>query len=198
MKYKFIKVKNILSKNNESHWCFTPRSLEQIKEHWDKYVCPYMEIGIKKIIERISSGDIFLHNRNGHWENDWAYIIELESMNKDENLYDIVNRLESQNKKARLNLFFNSNGIAFPFDTMSILILNDTLKIVDEKELEELKYPFEYKLEDVRYIQWENGEHWYAKICNEDIIDKDGNQKWDTKGDAIKAARYYLENNYKL
>lgn len=51
-------------------------------------------------------------------------------------------------------------------------------------------------MKDVRYMQWNihgnKGTHWYAKIGNLDIKDKDGNMKWDTKPEAENAARWYI------
>lgn len=46
--------------------------------------------------------------------------------------------------------------------------------------------------EGPRFIQWEGGIHWYAKIGDEDII-VDGKQKWDTKREAEIAAKKFLE-----
>lgn len=46
--------------------------------------------------------------------------------------------------------------------------------------------------EEPRFIQWPGGEHWYAKIGDEDIV-VDGKQKWDTKAEAEKAAMKYLK-----
>jgi hypothetical protein len=42
---------------------------------------------------------------------------------------------------------------------------------------EELEFPYEYNFEDVRFIQWPGGRHWYAKLGNIDIVDKYEYQK---------------------
>ena len=41
----------------------------------------------------------------------------------------------------------------------------------------------------VTYSRWPKGRHWYAKVGNEDVIDSEGNQKWNTKKEAQKAVR---------
>ena len=75
-------------------------------------------------------------------------------------------------------------------------------EIVEERYEGTLVYPVEtqVRLEDVRYMQWNmpdmniKGTHWYAKIGKTDIVDKDGNMKWDTKGEAEKAAEWFIYN----
>ena len=77
---------------------------------------------------------------------------------------------------------------------------------VDELESNELVYPSEaqFHFEEVRYMQWDvhgvtKGQHWYAKIGNMDVKDKDGNMKWNTKEEAEAAARWFcMELNHKV
>jgi len=49
------------------------------------------------------------------------------------------------------------------------------------------------KTDQVRYIQWKDGIHWYAKIGTADVVDKFGNQKWNTKTEAKMAVEEYLK-----
>ncbi len=75
-------------------------------------------------------------------------------------------------------------------------------EIVEERFEDKLVYPIEshVRLEDVRYIQWNmpdlniKGTHWYAKLGKRDVVDKDGNMKWNTKAEAEKAAEWFIEN----
>ena len=46
---------------------------------------------------------------------------------------------------------------------------------------------------DIRYIQWKDGSHWYAKIGKYDVVDENGNQKWNTRNEAINAAYSFLK-----
>jgi len=50
---------------------------------------------------------------------------------------------------------------------------------------------------NVRLIAWENGYHIYAKVDNEDVVDKQGNQKWSNVKEAENAVRWYMSNNKK-
>lgn len=49
-------------------------------------------------------------------------------------------------------------------------------------------------IKDTRYIQWDNGIHWYVKIGKFDVVDKDNNQKWNTKKEAQEATKWFIEN----
>lgn len=61
-----------------------------------------------------------------------------------------------------------------------------------------LTFPDEDKptMDDVRFIVWGGGEHFYAKIGKLDVVDEHGNQKWNTKREAEAAARWYIEKNW--
>lgn len=72
----------------------------------------------------------------------------------------------------------------------------DTDEIVEEKEMETLTFPDEtqYYIENVRYITWVSGIQWYTKIGKLDICDEQGNYKWNTKIEAIEAAKWWIKN----
>lgn len=58
---------------------------------------------------------------------------------------------------------------------------------------------FPYKTEkqdaiDVKYVQWSHGIHWYVKIGNDDVV-WNGEQKWDTKEDAMRIAKLYAQKH---
>ena len=75
---------------------------------------------------------------------------------------------------------------------------NPYFEIVETYYSDKLEYP-DFKnptLDDVRFIQWNGGEHWYAKVNKEDITDEIGRQKWNTKGEAKKAAKWYIAKYY--
>ena len=80
--------------------------------------------------------------------------------------------------------------------------LTDGDVVAEEVWLDELEYPDneKYFLEDVRYMKWDmsglkiKGTHWYAKLGNRDVRDKDGNMKWNTKEEAERAAKWFIGN----
>jgi hypothetical protein len=71
-------------------------------------------------------------------------------------------------------------------------------EIMETVETEKFAYPEkkEWSMSDVKFMQWNMfgnvGTHWYAKIGSYDIKDEAGNMKWDTKAQAVDAARWYL------
>ena len=66
-------------------------------------------------------------------------------------------------------------------------------KYDEEKWVDELIFPFEYNYDEVRFIQWPEGRHWYVKIGNIDIGDKCGNYKFYDKSYAQKVAKKWCE-----
>lgn len=77
-------------------------------------------------------------------------------------------------------IFVNGVGGYFP--------AHKGTKVHESKDIDVWALP----KEQPRFIQWTGGEHWYAKIGDEDIV-VDGNQKWNTKAEAEKAAAKYLK-----
>ena len=75
---------------------------------------------------------------------------------------------------------------------------NPHFEIIERYYSDKLEYPDFKKptLDDVRFIQWDGGKHWYAKVNKEDITDEIGRQKWNTKGEAENAAKWYIEKYY--
>ena len=75
---------------------------------------------------------------------------------------------------------------------------NPYFEIVETYYNDKLEYPDFKKptLDDVRFIQWNGGKHWYAKVNKEDVTDEFGRQKWNTKDEAEKAAKWYIAKYY--
>ena len=43
--------------------------------------------------------------------------------------------------------------------------------------------------------KWPEGQHYYAKVKGVDVVDKDGNVKWNTYEAAVRAVKYFKSNN---
>lgn len=199
--YKFLKVKR---GEGRGTWFFVPQTEAQVREHFKKIFGAEIKAGVQEHIrtshfrpdgsvytEHPSTPwgravQVYLDLHGGHW---LAAAVQLEN----ETLFQ---RLDSFREGKTMYL---DNGVveSRPCD-------GDT--IVEECEKDSLEYPVEsqYRLEDVRYMKWDmpdlrvKGTHWYAKIGNRDVKDKDGNMKWDTKEEAEKAAEWFVtELNYK-
>jgi hypothetical protein len=63
-------------------------------------------------------------------------------------------------------------------------------EILESKESDVLRFPDSEKT--VRFMQWPGGRHWYAKYGEEDVK-VDGELKWDTKEQAERAAKKWIE-----
>lgn len=66
------------------------------------------------------------------------------------------------------------------------------IKSVDDIEIitSEVK---EFTAKDIKITRWPNGKHFYAKIKNIDVIDEDGNVKWNSHYIAQCEAEKYLK-----
>ena len=77
-------------------------------------------------------------------------------------------------------LAINTNGGYFPIKPDD----EYTLEIIDEKHL--------YTAKDIKIKKWLGGVHHYAKIGNIDVIDDNGNMKWNTNERAHEEALKYI------
>ena len=117
---------------------------------------------------------------------------------------DAVN-LENAVLRNRINDFLKYGEIYLADGVQQFMYREDMFEIIETVESKMLSYPREaqFHLEEVRYMQWDvpgfpKGEHWYAKIGNLDVRDKEGNMKWNTKAEAENAAAWFCQElNYK-
>lgn len=186
-KYKFVKIGLIEDINGI--WYFEPSSIEQIKEHWRKYPASIIREGSQIIANRpFGRTDYNVTNQ---------FVIAVDALNKVTrgNIVTDMIQVENMAYNNRISDFENGRKI-FLTDDMRVVTLDKRFyEIKETVEKDELTFPNEDKpsLDDVRYLQWDGGEHWYAKIGKLDVVDFEGNQKWDSKEDAQKAAKWYVE-----
>lgn len=114
-------------------------------------------------------------------------VLETSITLEEKTMQDRIEMLEKYGK-----IYLNRNGTYKPPDN------ND--EIVEEVEKEELIYPEDevfYTQNDIRIINWDGGKHFYAKVGDLDVVDKNGNQKWNTWKEARSHAwDFYYENFY--
>lgn len=193
--YKFIKIKRFGEVGN---WYFVPRSEKDILEHWKKYVNAEYQKGIEEITDDMRNG------RDRHPTNQYyCFIKQLALVYRGSCGAKLDLGLIEKGGQELVNVLagrissFNKYHKTLLTNTMIESFLLDDDVIVEEKEMNTLTFPdeVEYNLDDVRYIQWDGGTHYYAKIGRLDICDKNGNYKWNTKDEAVKAAKWWIENN---
>lgn len=190
--YKFIKIKR---DNIISNWYFVPEKEDDILEHWKKYAMPIIKDGIRDII------NCHVKKIDKHPMNPYAVLVESLSnaLNGGEVNIGIIEKSNIELVKVlehRVNSFNNNRKILLTDGITETSYLSDDI-IFEEKHMSSLTFPDEvnYNIDDVRYIRWDGGKHWYAKVGKLDICDENNNYKWNSKEEAIKAAnKWFLRN----
>lgn len=73
----------------------------------------------------------------------------------------------------------------------SFRMMDDTFTILETQLRDDMIFPVTQQSE-IRIIKWPGGVHYYAKIGNTDVVDANGNQKWNSHEDAYFEAQRYL------
>lgn len=192
--YKFVKIVSKYGgeKKKGGFWYFVPNSIDQVQEHFTKVFGQEISAGVKDKFGTIEA--------NKHPETSWRYAVDITNrFSGNPWIVDAVN-LENQVLHNRINDFLKFGKIYLANGVQQLGFNESVHEIVEEVECEELVYPREAQFhpEEVRYMQWDvpgfpKGEHWYAKIGNMDVRDKQGNMKWNTKEEAVKAAEWFCQ-----
>lgn len=204
MNYRFLKIK----RGDSTNWYFHPRTEEQLLEHFHTVVGSEIRDGLKDYVEsslqvkdnRDPRGYVWYH---AHPTTPWRRAVEGRGWicYESETWLEASCKLEHDMLVSRLRSFrlgqemFLDNGLIetrwVPGDQILEVMFKDSLEFPPETHL---------RFEDVRYMRWDmpdlpvKGTHWYAKLGHRDIVDKDGNMKWDTKEEAEAAAWWYVYN----
>lgn len=191
--YKFVKIHLKYGKDkNQYWWYFVPNSVDQVREHFEKIFGQEIKAGVK---DKIGSIEV-----NIHPETAWRKAVDLTNMfSGNPWIVDAV-KLENQVLQNRINDFLKYGKIYLADGVQQLMLREDMHEIIETVETETLVYPREaqFHIEEVRYMQWDvpgypKGTHWYAKIGNMDVKDKEGNIKWNTKEEAEKAAEWFCQ-----
>jgi|GEM_PF-4799527 hypothetical protein len=191
-KYHFVKVGLVNEPTYKGTWYFKPETKEDVDEHWNKYVACEINDGVKEYIDHLKA-----HAEGtyiGHYTTQWGSLIDtLTAATEKQNIVRIM--------KEETELYYNrmrdinAGREIYLSEGLTVFMLTEGYTEIREHYYSDtLSFPTEkYTLDDVRYIQWEGGRHWYAKIGKLDIVDKRSNQKWNTKAEAEKAAKEYFQ-----
>lgn len=192
MAYTFLQIRTKGKTDSNGTWYLLGDSTETIKEHFNVYGKDYFKQGVKAYFDYLLGGKL------KHYDHTWPQLVEIESQ-RPENIglpwFIVATKLENKMLQQRLDPNFSSCN-PYLGKNMTILMNNPTIEIVETKVSEKMIYPDDEKLSlsDVRYIQWYHGKHWYAKIGKLDVVDQYGNQKWDTKEEAMQASQWFVED----
>ena len=220
--YKFVKYKTSHEgKDVVSQWMFEPNSIEQIHEFFMKYTMPQKREADRRIARNICyaseqeiKGNHFFDSSDpstvqtrfygGHPYNSWdkahysLYYLE-QRLNGSANPLDINTKMVIEMLKTRESTFKAGIRALYGEEGLSCQSFDDRFcTIIDEIEVETLIFPDIERptIDEVRFIVWDGGKHWYAKIGKLDVV-VDNVQKWNTKQEAIDAAKKFIELNWK-
>ena len=204
MRYEFVRFKTLASGEESNKWWFVADDISKVIEHTEKFFKPVMQNGFnlaaKDAIDAIFKyGDCAMMN---HPKDMAAASIEAISDIKYERdplaFFETANNLLLTAFNNRISNVKKGKSIYLEDGVREFAFNEKHYEIIETHYSDTLQYPDFKKptLDDVRFIQWDGGEHWYAKVNKEDIVDKFGNQKWNTKDEAEKAAKWYIEKYY--
>ena len=207
--YKFVKIKRRGS-NNSGCWYFQPQTEEQVIEHFKTIFGREIREGVRDrfkgthLIKDKSEPDGFWVYHE-HPTTPWARAVEPLHCLFGGIWVEHAARLENEVLNNRIRDFRKGNKMYFDNGVIETFLVEGD-EIVDEVEKDTLEFPREaqHSIDEVRYMQWNmpdlptKGSHWYAKVGNIDIKDKDGNMKWNTKAEAEEAAKWFIgQRQYK-
>ena len=206
MKYRFVKIRR--KGSDKTNWYFNPRSEEQLLEHFKKIFGAEIRDGVRDHIRGThlkkdphgSDKPWVIHD---HPSTPWARAVDVYWQLHGGLWIDAATRLENETLQQRLKSFRSGKVMLLDNGVVETRIC-DGDEILEDVEKDAIEYPVECgaRLEDVRYMKWDmpdfhiKGTHWYAKIGKQDIVDKDGNTKWDTRAEAENAAKWFLEHKF--
>ena len=186
--YHFVKINNI--------WYLKPESLNDVVEHFNKVCGREFEQGFNDfkdntIVTKGYDGKPYLDSKN-HSSSVWRNAVELEMQIKGKGWLETATSLEERTYKDRIKRFLSGKPI-YLMNSLGYSPFIEHPEYDEEKWCETLEYPFEYNYNDVRFIQWKDGCHWYAKIGNVDICDKWGNYKSRDKYYMMEVAKKWCQ-----
>jgi len=136
--------------------------------------------------------DDMLSSRDGsHLSTIWAYAMHLQFFYDEPiSILEASTKLELELLEGKLNLIKEQGGI-YLTDGPAYMPYSKELEVIDTIVKEDILFPT-YTEEDIKIIKWNDGIHWYAKVGRMDIVDDEGNQKWNTKKEAEQKAKEFL------
>lgn len=89
----------------------------------------------------------------------------------------------------------NKYGKIYVNEVGGWFMLQDGMRILKTVQTETFKFPdVLYAESDIRITQFNGGKHFYAKVGDFQVVDKDGDTKWNTRQFAETVAKKFLEN----
>ena len=197
--YKFVKLKNLFDLE-KTEWQFIPKTVKELTEHFKKYCIPaYM-----KIEKKLGKNNQNLDKTASKWNTAIENKIEKIGKPRKTVIRIVLQEMLEERKTALKHLGYTlclSKGTSW-----SIIRNKKELELRTENTVERkaLQFPLQkhsvfLDIADAKYSWWDmpemniRGFHWYVKIGNIDVHDKNGNQKWGSRTEAEAAAKWFVD-----
>ncbi len=182
MNYKFVKLHDSRT-GLDYPWILECIDVKTLGEHTKKYMGQQIGNGIKDFFRRYD------YHANTNWRS------AVEVLGKIKGGISFAEQsmiLENQVLNGKTRVLFEY-GKLYLRENGSYMTESDTMNVTDTLILDKISWP-NYKEEDIKVYKWANGTHYYARIGGMDVVDSDGNQKWDTRKEANEKALEELKN----
>jgi len=180
--YKFVKVKSKgEDKVTYKEWFLLCTTIDLLRDFQEKIQSKNM---LKGITSHLATQTTHSHPKN-KLESIYNYYSEFTG----ECICQTIPKLEHTFYLKKLEYIRNKGAILIR-ESGSFMPFNpEEFQITDSAEKRELEYPSDT---EIKIIRWPGGTHYYAKVGNMDIVDQEGNQKWNTEKEARQKAKQYL------
>lgn len=211
--YKFIKYKTTypVGETYISGWCFEPQSIDDVLEFSLKYTkgLAVTEFGnmLQSLVkcfnlesyEKYGFNTSWLFNHS-HPTSPFGIGMHLQlCVGNGLSILGAEEKLMKDMMDGRISAWNSGLRCFYPEDGFRCISFDDRFStIYDEVYKDSIVFPDIDRptIEDVNFMQWDGGKHWYAKIGKIDVV-VNGEQKWNTKDEAIKAAKKFINENWK-
>lgn len=186
-KYHFVLIGDPNDTKEKKIWYLHPTSKQILYEHWETYVKRFLSEGIQQV-----TNAIFGYYKQ-HYTHSFAGLIDTRCRITGEAPIIAALKLENELLNNRINSFNADEPIYFDKGATTFM-LRKPYEILGEKWSDKMIFPDDENPteDDIRIIQWPGGQHYYAKIGSLDVVDEDGNQKWDNRDEALIAAQRFI------
>ena len=179
-------------------WYLKPETVQDIIDHFNKICGREFKEGFDDFKDNVSietskvDGHKYLYSKN-HSSSVWRNAVELCEMRiKGLSWLEGATALEQKTFNDRIEMF-NKGRAIYLRDGLPYYCSLEHPKYDEEKWIETLDYPYEYKYDECRITKWPNGRHWYVRIGKIDICDKFGNYKFSDKSYAQEVAKQWCQ-----
>ena len=169
-----VRISKVRWKKLDYGWLFDIQNYQDMQEWWDNVRAGKAQKDFQEALD---------YTKGKAHANVIAQLAEMKGIS-------LVDALTNMNEAL-------GKGMARTLDDQGRLFINDLggyfgytseIEVYETKEIDVWALPGQ----EPRFIQWPCGDHYYAKIGDEDVV-VDGRQKWDTLAEAKDAVEKYLK-----